>query len=96
MQEGFSVVAAESLLSGTPVIAFKNTGFDEIIKHKFNGYLSENMDIDDFNTGILWLFDNLKKNISDKLVLSVREKFSYSNISKLYIDYYKSILKDNL
>ena len=54
------------------------------------------MDIDDFNTGILWLFDNLKKNISDKLVLSVREKFSYSNISKLYIDYYKSILKDNL
>ena len=96
LQEGFGLVAAESLLSGTPVIAFKNTGFDEIIKHKFNGYLSENMDIDDFNTGILWLFDNLKKNISDKLVLSVREKFSYSNISKLYIDYYKSILKDNL
>ena len=80
-------------MSGTPVIAFKNTGFDEIISHKVNGYLSEHMNIKDFNDGILWLFDNLKKDNSDKLVLSVREKFNYLIISKLYVDYYKSILK---
>lgn len=93
LQEGFGLVAAESLLSGTPVIAFKNTGFDEIITHKVNGYLSEHMNIEDFNVGILWLFDNLRKDNSDKLVLSVKEKFNYSIISKLYVDYYKSILK---
>ena len=33
IQEVFGLVAAESLLSGTPVISFKETGVEDIIDH---------------------------------------------------------------
>lgn len=60
IQETFGLVAAEALLSGTPVIAFHNTGLSDIIEHKKNGYLAKINDKDDFVNGINYIL-NLKK-----------------------------------
>ena len=93
-QETFGLVAAESLLSGTPCIAFKNTGLEEIIDHKENGYLAEYMDTKDFEAGINWLLiNNANNELTKASVKNTVNKFNFSVISNQYINYYKSIME---
>ena len=67
IQEVFGLVAAESLLSGTPVISFKGTGVADIIDHLQNGYLANYLDKVDFANGIDYFLKLEKKNIDQKL-----------------------------
>lgn len=57
-EEAFSLTSLESLACGTPVIAFKSTGPDDIIIHRKTGWLAENYSTDDFTEGILWFIEN--------------------------------------
>ncbi|BEH72972.1 glycosyltransferase family 4 protein [Edwardsiella tarda] len=50
--EAFGQVAAESLACETPVIAFRNTGIEDLIKHGSTGYLIESYDINSMATHI--------------------------------------------
>lgn len=59
-EEAFGQTFNESIFCGTPVVAFRNTGAEDIIKHKKNGYLAENTNIFDLAEGIKWALDNLK------------------------------------
>ena len=61
IQEVFGLVAAESLLSGTPVISFKETGVEDIIDHLQNGYLAKYLDKVDFANGIEYFINQEKK-----------------------------------
>ena len=41
--------------SGTPVVGLNNTGLNDILIHKENGYLCNNYNIESFIDGINWL-----------------------------------------
>lgn len=82
--EGFAMVLAESLSVGTPVISVNcDAGPKEIIKHEFNGLLTEN-----FNSSALAnAFNNFVENkeLYEKCKLNAERsvnKFSIDTISK--------------
>jgi glycosyltransferase involved in cell wall biosynthesis len=52
-QEAFGRVAIEALACGTPVVAFKDTGVADAVRHNETGYLAENGDAKDLARGLL-------------------------------------------
>ena len=90
-KEAFGQVASESFACGTPVIGIKNTGLDDIIVHRENGYLCNEANIDEFLNAIKWIQIQNKETIIKRCQSSVL-KFSYENISDQYIEIYKKIL----
>lgn len=52
IQESFGQTALESITSGTPVVAYKNTGVSDIIDHKINGFLADKYELIDFVEGV--------------------------------------------
>ena len=90
--ESFGQVALESISCGTPCVSFKNTGTNEIIDHKINGYLAKYEDIGDFKDGIDFILNNNSINFYENCI-SKAKNFSYEKISDKYINLYKKILK---
>ena len=90
--EAFGQVALESISCGTPCVSFKNTGTNEIIDHKENGYLAEYEDIDDFKDGIDFILNNNSINFYENCISKAKD-FSYEKISDKYVNLYKRILK---
>jgi len=78
----------ESLLSGTPVISFPIGGMIDMIKHKKNGYLTDELNTNSlsdsikhfFNEGIEWNYDEIRKDAIERYDISVQVK----NIIQLY------------
>ena len=96
IQEAFGKTWAEAMACETPVICFKNTPSSEVIEHKINGYIVENLDSNDLHEGINWLSGE----IMNKRVLNtgIRNKvmeFDANVIAKKYINLYEDILKIN-
>ena len=91
--ETFGLVALESLLSGTPCVSFKNTGVEEVIDHKVNGYLANYLDKDDYEKGILWILDQSKNlEIYKNTHHLPKRKFGNQLISDEYKKLYKEVL----
>lgn len=91
-EEAFSLTTLESLACGTPVIAFKSTGPDDIIVHKQSGWLAENYSSKNFSEGILWFFErpDLLKQASEFAVNYTKNNFSMEKQVEKYIEIYKS------
>lgn len=85
--EVFGLYVAESLACGTPVIALKNGGITEQIKHGKTGYLCNNL-------------DEMEKVIKEDKVSKIKpencrkqaERFSYQKMSKEYLTLYEDIV----
>lgn len=56
--ETFGQTTLESLISGTPVVAFENTGTSSLIEHKKNGYHAKYENPDSLAEGILYLIEH--------------------------------------
>lgn len=94
IQENLSNAIMESLACGTPVVAFKAGGNQDMIDHQINGYLAEAYDAADLGRGIEWVLDHsetyeLSKNAVDK----VNSEFDSNIVAQRYIDLYQSILQ---
>jgi glycosyltransferase involved in cell wall biosynthesis len=89
-EEAFSLTTLESLASGTPVIAFKSTGPDDIIIHKQSGWLAENYSTEDFSNGILWFIENpeILRNASEFSDRHTAENFSIEKQVESYLRIY--------
>jgi glycosyltransferase involved in cell wall biosynthesis len=94
--EAFGQVAVEAASCGIPAISFRQTGLEDTIIHKETGYLSEYLDQNDFNIGLNWIIDKIKKDkdfFKTKCQNFVKNNFSSEIIAKRYIDIYKRVLK---
>lgn len=88
--EAFGQVALEAASCNTPTVAFRNTGVEDIIKHKKTGYLSNFLDEKDFAKGIDWCLKD--KNSLDKNIRSyVKNKFDIKISVRKYLELYKNL-----
>jgi glycosyltransferase involved in cell wall biosynthesis len=65
--ESFGLAVAEALVLGKPVCAFDSEGINELVTHKYNGYLASAGSSEDFAYGINYIY----KKISSGLRLNV-------------------------
>ena len=97
IEEAFGLVALESLSCNLPSVAFENTGFEETIKHKKNGYLAKYLNKDDFAEGIKWV-NNMLNSDENFFINSRKEvelKFNNNKILQDHIKLYEEIQKKN-
>ncbi len=93
IQEAFGQVASEAGCCKTPSVAFRNTGFEDVINHKKSGYLADLKNYKDLAKGINWCLKN-----SNRLRLGfnarkhIASKLSYKKISSKYIELYKELI----
>ena len=93
IQDAWPKTFAEAMSCGTPVVCFANTSISEIVDHKLNGYIVENINSDELLKGIQWVVDEIKKNHSLKREAILKaSKYDSKNIALEYINLYKSIL----
>ena len=85
-------MATEAIFCGTPVVGFSNTGLDDIIIHKKNGWLANNFSPMHLAEGIEFIYNS--KLDRNSVRNTVRKKFSYETISQQYISVYKKSLHD--
>lgn len=91
IQEAFGLTTLEAINCGCPVVAFRNTGAESIIKHKKNGYLAKNGDSTGFFKGITYFMNN-----SNRLALPLDSKFNENIISMGYKDLYEELMLNKL
>ena len=94
INENFPNVILESMVCGTPVIAFESSGVKEIIKND-NGILVKKGDIKNMVEKIEKLQKNYSflKRLSTNAIKTIKTKFSSEIEIKKYIKIYNKILK---
>ena len=88
--ESFSLVAAESLMCGCPVICFDKNAVSELITHKKNGYILKDKNLEDFKNFIKWICKNPNHFNRKLIALDAKKKFSFKVISKKYANLYNA------
>lgn len=90
--ETFGLIGLESILSGTPCVAFSNTGLEEFIHHQATGYLSKYLNEFDYEIGLKFFLDKKRKVDFKNYREELKKKFDNENIYLEYFNFYKSIL----
>lgn len=91
--EPFGQVALESAACNVPTLAFRNTGLEDLIIHKKNGYLANYLDIDDLIFGFNWCLDDYNNNIISKNCRKLaKEKFSEDVVVSQYNQIYLKLM----
>lgn len=89
--ESFSLITAESLMCGCPVVCFDDNAASELIIHKKNGFLLKRNDKNSIENFLLWAKKN--KNFFNRRDISIKANlnFSYKSISKKYETIYEKL-----
>lgn len=90
-EESFGQTALESLLCGTPVVAFENTGIRDFLIHKKNGYLAKYLDSEDLYSGLVFVLSNPVTFDPSE----IGNVFKYETVSLQLINFYKTLIKVN-
>ncbi|MEM6611736.1 MAG: glycosyltransferase family 4 protein [Cyanobacteria bacterium P01_C01_bin.72] len=94
LQEAFGQTASEALACGTPVVAYRATGLQDIVTHQQDGYLAEPFEIEDLARGIAWVLDNPER--QRQLSIKARQKAEQEFDWKLQGDRYQTLYRDIL
>lgn len=90
--EVFGQTASEAMSCGTPVVAFRCTGIQDVVEDGW-GYLAEPYSSEDLARGIQYCIDNNPNNILGKAAReSAVRRFSVSVVSEQYVALYKSLV----
>ena len=86
------------LASGVPVLATNVGGIGELVHDNINGLLASRNNIDDFIDKALELLHNkkLRKQLGIKGRESIKEKYSWKNVSNTLSQVYEDILTKNM
>ena len=91
--ETFGLVAIEGNAMGVPVLTTNRGSLMEIIEHKNNGYISENLidgKVNDFVKNLLT--DDKKFNKISKYCLEKSKKYDWGSTSKELVDIYEGLI----
>ncbi|MBA64830.1 MAG: glycosyl transferase family 1 [Candidatus Marinimicrobia bacterium] len=90
--EGLGVVTVEAMACGIPVIGSNVGGIPDVIRNNFNGYLVPQKSSSILAEKIIDLISNpeLKNTFGKNGIKTVKEKFTWSVISKKFIEIIKS------
>lgn len=95
--EAFGLVSIEAAACNTPSVIFNDTGLQDPIKHKVNGYVAKYKNSNDLGKGINWILKSIKeepkkfKNCRKQAI----KKYDINNLTDKYILTYKKLLKKN-
>ena len=90
--EVFGQTASEAMSCGTPVVAFRCTGIQEVVE-KGCGYLADLYSAKDLATGIRYCIENNPNNILGKNARkSVETRYAMDIVAKQYEDLYQAIV----
>jgi len=93
LTEVFGQTASESMACGTPVVAFRCTGIQDVVG-KDGGYLAEPYSEEDLARGIEWvLAHNRHGEMRDQVRKSAVERFSVPVVVKQYVELYKEVAR---
>ncbi len=88
--EGFGLVITEAMECGLPVVAFNNSGPQEIIESMKNGILVEKYDIENMIENLIYLIDNKTVRCSiAKNAIERAQDFNMRNIMRKWIEILK-------
>lgn len=93
-KEGFGLVVAEAISCGTPVLATKSGGPEEIITAQ-TGLLVETDNPNEIQSGLKEMLSNLDQYQSSKLHADIDERFSLSAKLKKLMSLYRSVLEES-
>jgi glycosyltransferase involved in cell wall biosynthesis len=94
-QEAFGQTATESLACGTPVIAFRDTGVQDIVEHQQTGYLVKPYEIEDLAAGIAWVLgtdSDLNAKLRHNSRIRAEKVFSLSAQAQRYVAIYNQLM----
>ena len=86
-EEPFGLVFAESLICGTPVLAYDRGAVREIIRNEKDGFI-----VNDIN-GLINTFPKVKELNRDEIQKTALKNFSYKRMADDYLTIYKQILE---
>ncbi|HNP17456.1 MAG TPA: glycosyltransferase family 4 protein [Fulvivirga sp.] len=90
--ESFSMVCLESLLNGTPVIATKCGGPDEIIDHEIDGFLVTNRNVIEMSKAMVTIFKDVElRNRMSNNTFQVVNKFNIEKSALDLLNIYQSL-----
>lgn len=91
--ESFGIVLLEAMACARPVIATNIIGYASVLKHGTEGILVPPKDDDSLAQAILKLVDDrqLRERLGEQGRINA-EKYSWANIARQVMDYYKSLL----
>ena len=91
--EVFGQTASEAMACGTPVVAFRCTGIQDVVGAD-GGYLAEPYSEKDLAYGIEWVLEhNRHGEMRDQVRKSAVDRFSISLVAKQYVELYKELVK---
>ena len=92
LQEAFGKTWAEAFTCGIPIVCFKKTSPSEIIEHKVDGYIVNQINSEQLKEGIEWVSNNLVNNQEKKIINKKTFIFDARNIAFQYLKIYKKII----
>lgn len=84
--ESFGQVVSEAMACGKPCVGFPTGGVLDLIRHKNNGYLTDNYDAFELKNGIDWIFSNTDKYnlMSEACRLQIIENNSFKKVLNIH------------
>jgi putative colanic acid biosynthesis glycosyltransferase len=94
-EDSFGKVVAEAMACGTPTIVYNSTALPELIKEGC-GYVVDKRDVERVVEAIFEIRRNGKNYYLDSCVSNVAVNFDYDHNTKMLIQLYESIIKENM